>query len=93
VASLVISFSSYRVRSTISVHRARSDRHTFVECSELDPTYNPRRNRDRNVDPASEIHEHRSCDRDQSITFWAAATVEKRSIGEQFTYGTSREGM
>jgi hypothetical protein len=41
------------VRFTISVHRARSDRHTFVECSELDPTYNPRRNRDRNVDPAS----------------------------------------
>jgi len=34
------------------VYRARSDRHTFVESSELDPTYNPRRNRDRNVDPA-----------------------------------------
>ena len=39
------------------------------------------------------IHEHRSCDRGQSITFWAAATVEKQSFEEQFTYETSQEGM
>src|ERR1700755_1990062 len=37
----------------LPAYRARSDRHTFVESPELDPTYNPRRNRDRNVDPAS----------------------------------------
>jgi hypothetical protein len=49
----VISFSSYRAVHRLPAYRARSDRHTFVESSELDPTYNPRRNRDRNVDPAS----------------------------------------
>lgn len=37
------------------MHRARSDRNTFEECSELDPTNIPRRNRARNVDPASAI--------------------------------------
>src|SRR3954464_3662666 len=37
----------------LPVYRARSDRHTFAVSPDLDPTYNPRRNRDRNVDPAS----------------------------------------
>src|SRR4029079_18721130 len=37
----------------LPAYRARSDRLPTRVSPELDPTYNPRRNRDRNVDPAS----------------------------------------